>query len=135
MTIAELLRFVRSCSAALSFVAFLHGTPASAQFGPSLGPNSQPPTRNPACLRLEGQLAMIDRGGASFDPAKAEQIKRHEEAAAKQQGELDRLSEQARKLGCQGGGFFAIFSGQSPQCSPLTNQIQQVRSNLDRYLM
>src|SRR5262249_5870830 len=28
----------------------------------------------------------------------------------------------------------SIFSGQSPQCSPLDNQIQQVRANLDRIL-
>jgi hypothetical protein len=88
--------------------------------------------RNPVCLRLEGQLAAIDRGG--FDPAKAEQIRRSEEAAAKQQAELDRLGQQSQRLGCQGAGFFALFSGQSPQCGPLNNQIQQVRSNLNYYL-
>jgi hypothetical protein len=90
------------------------------------------PPRNPVCLRLEAQLAAVDRGG--FDPARAEQIKRAEEAAAKQQAELDRLGQQSQRLGCQGAGFFSLFSGQSPQCIPLNNQIQQVRSTQNYYL-
>ena len=98
-------------------------------------PNAAAPgARNQACLRLESQLAALDRG-AAVDPAKAEQIKRYEDAAAKQQAELDRLSQQSQRLGCQGGGFFALFSGQSPQCGPLNNQIQQMRANLDRTLI
>jgi hypothetical protein len=76
---------------------------------------------------------MIDRGGA-VDPAKAEQIRRYEEAAGKQQAELDRLGQQSQRYGCQGGGFFSLFSGQSPQCGPLNNQMQQVRASLDRQL-
>src|SRR5262249_54220712 len=40
--------------------------------------------RNPMCLRLESQLAAIDRGGAT-DPGKAEQIKRYEDAPPKPQ--------------------------------------------------
>jgi Protein of unknown function (DUF2865) len=90
-------------------------------------------TRNPVCPRLESQLAMIDREGA-LDPAKAEQVRRYEEAAGKQQAELDRLGQQSQRYGCQGAGFFSLFSGQSPQCGPLNNQIQQVRANLDRLL-
>ena len=35
-------------------------------------------------------------------------------------------------MGCQGGGFFALFSGQPAQCGPLNKQIQQTRANLDR---
>ena len=106
--------------------------PAAAQLPFPPPPASQSGARSQACQRLEGQLAAIDRGGASFDPAKAEQIKRYEDAAAKQQAELDRLGQQSRRLGCQGGGFFALFGG--PQCGPLNNQIQQVRVNLDRFL-
>jgi Protein of unknown function (DUF2865) len=112
--------------------------PVKAQFGlPGSAPGAQssaPPavTRNPVCLRLESQLAMVDRGGT--DPFKADQIKRYEEAAAKQQAELDRLGQQSQRLGCQGGGFFALFSGQAPQCIPLNNQMQQVRANIDGYL-
>src|SRR5215471_8830045 len=93
---------------------------------PAPAPNTSPApntaARSQACLRLESQLAAIDRG-AAVDPAKADQVKRYEDAAAKQQAELDRLGQQSQRLGCQGGGFFALFSGQSPQCGPLNNQI------------
>jgi hypothetical protein len=86
---------------------------------------------NPMCPRLEAQLATIDRGGGG-DPAKAEQIRRYEEAAAKQQGELDRVTSQAKRQGCDSSGFFSLFSGQSAQCGPVNNQIQQMRANLDQ---
>jgi hypothetical protein len=116
--------------------AFLIAAPAVAQFGaPPAPPPSAVPApagRNPVCLRLEAQLASVDRG--TVDPARAGEIKRYEDAAAKQQADLDRLTQQSQKFGCQGGGFFAIFSGQSPQCGPLNNQIQQVRASIDRYL-
>src|SRR5260370_30474419 len=134
--IAEVLR-----AGGLAFpFAVVCVSPAGAQFGyppvpspaASAAPGAATPGRNPVCLRLEGQLAAIDRGG--FDPAKTEQVRRNEEAAAKQQSELDRLTQQSQRLGCQGAGFFALFSGQSPQCVPLNNQIQQVRSNLNYYL-
>jgi Protein of unknown function (DUF2865) len=89
----------------------------------------QGPPSNPVCVRLEGQLAMIDRGGA--DPARADQIKRYEDAAGKQQGELDRLQAQAKRRGCE-SGFFSLFTGQAPECQPLNAQIQQLRDTLDR---
>jgi hypothetical protein len=101
--------------------------PALAQYAPSAAPNMS--TRNPTCLRYESQLASLDRG--TFDPTRAAEIKRWEDQAGRQQGELDRLSQQAAKMGCKGGGFFALFSGQPAQCGPLNNQIQQTRSNLD----
>src|SRR6476659_6360647 len=83
------------------------------------------------CPRLEAQLASIDRG-AGGDPAKADQIRRYEEAAAKQQGELDRVTSQAKRQGCDSSGFFSLFSGQSAQCGPINQQIQQMRANLDQ---
>src|SRR3981081_1738139 len=86
---------------------------------------------NPMCPRLEAQLATIDRGGGG-DPAKAEQIRRYEEAASKQQGELDRVTSQAKRQGCDSSGFFSLFSGQSAQCGPVNSQIQHVRRNLDQ---
>ena len=106
--------------------------PAAAQFGPPPAsvPGSAP--RNQTCLRLESQLAGIDRG--TVDPARAEQIRRYEEVIGKQQGELDRLGQQAQRMGCSGGGFFALFSGQPAQCGQLNNQIQQIRANLDRLM-
>ena len=89
--------------------------------------------RNPVCVRLESQLQMVDRG-AQVDPQRAEQIKRYEETAQRQQAELDRLSAQGRRMGCEGRGFFSLFGGQPQQCGPLNNQIQQMRANLDRVL-
>ena len=77
--------------AALGFVAAtsLAGAQgAPPPYGPPAGPV-------PACVRLETQLAAIDRG--SVDPARAEQIRRYEDAAGKQQAELDRLIAQARR--------------------------------------
>jgi Protein of unknown function (DUF2865) len=90
------------------------------------------PPRNPACIRLESQLATLDRG--IVDPAAADQIRRLEDTAGKQQAELDRLSAQGRRIGCEGRGFFSLFSGQPQQCGPLNNQIQQQRATLDRTL-
>src|SRR6516164_11749346 len=106
--------------------------PSSPPAASSPVPPAPPVARNPVCLRLEGQLAAVDRDG--YDPTKAEQIRRNEEATAKQQAELDRLTQQAQRQGCQNAGFFSMFSGQSPQCIPLNSQIQQVRSNLNYYL-
>src|SRR6185503_2304430 len=82
--------------------------------------------------RLEAQLGAIDRGTA--DPARAEQIKRYEDSANKQQFELDKVVAQSRRIGCQGSGFFSLFSGQPAQCGPINNQIQQMRANLDQIL-
>jgi hypothetical protein len=115
--------------------AVLLGSPsvdAVAQVNPPApAPAQQGATINPMCPRLEAQLATIDRGGGG-DPAKAEQIRRYEEAAAKQQGELDRVTSQAKRQGCDSSGFFSLFSGQSAQCGPVNSQIQQMRGNLDQ---
>ncbi len=75
---------------------------------------------------------MIDRGGA--DPAKADQIRRYEEAQNRQQGELDRVTMQAKRMGCDSSGFLSLFNGQSAQCGPVNNQIQQMRANLDQII-
>lgn len=88
------------------------------------------PSSNPVCVRLESQLTALTQG--STDPVRAEQIRRTEDAIAKQQGDLDRTVAQAHKAGCAGQGFFSFFSALSPQCGPITSQIQQMRGNLDR---
>jgi len=95
-------------------------------------PNQPPQASNPVCVRLESQLATID--SSANDPARVTQIKQHEDAIAKQQADLDRTLAQAHKVGCAGEGFFSLFSGLSPQCGPLTSQIQQMRGNLDRLM-
>jgi hypothetical protein len=114
-------------------------TTAFAQINPGTSPPPPPPPQqqqgaqgNPICIRLEGQLATIDRGNGSGDPAKDEQIRRYQEAATKQQAELDRVTLQAKRMGCDASGFFSLFNGQSAQCGPVNNQIQQMRGNLDQ---
>ena len=108
--------------------------PGSGSFSPNPPAPNQPaatqPPANPVCARLESQLAAIGQGAA--ESARTDQIKRGEDAVAKQQADLDRALAQAHKSGCAGEGFFALFSGLSPQCGPITSQIQQMRGNLDR---
>src|SRR5712672_174426 len=104
---------------------------AVAQVPPPAPPPQQGAAVNPMCPRLEAQLATIDRGGGA-DPAKDEQIRRYQDAAAKQQSELDRVTSQAKRMGCDSSGFFSLFSGQSAQCGPVNNQIQQMRANLEQ---
>jgi len=105
---------------------------AAAQMSPGAMPPPQgAPPVNPVCPRLEAQLATIDRGGSN-DPAKDDQIRRYQDAAAKQQGELDRVTSQAKRMGCDSSGFFSLFNNNSSQCGPVNTQIQQMRSNLDQ---
>ena len=132
-------------AAALLLGAFALGSAASAQQTyspmqpPPPGPPAQggppmqgaPPPVNPICPRLEAQLATIDRGG-STDPAKDEQIRRYQDAQAQQQAELDRVTMQAKRMGCDSTGFFSLFSGRSAQCGPVNTRIQQMRANLDQ---
>ena len=104
---------------------------ARAQMNQDAPPQQGAPA-NPICMRLEGQLATIDRGAGTGDPAKDEQIRRYQEAQAKQQAELDRVTLQAKRMGCESSGFFSLFNGRSAQCGPVNNQIQQMRANLDQ---
>jgi hypothetical protein len=126
--IAPFCRWMLACAALMG--AGVLSLDASAQMPPGPPPQGAAPV-NPMCPRLEAQLATIDRGGAG-DPAKDDQIRRYQDAATKQQGELDRVTQQARRMGCDSSGFFSLFSGQSAQCGPVNNQIQQMRANLDQ---
>jgi Protein of unknown function (DUF2865) len=85
---------------------------------------------NPACQRLEAQLATLDRGNA--DPARAELIRRAEDTVNRQQFEVDRLVAQSRRIGCESSGFFSIFSSPPAQCGRLSQQIDQQRNALER---
>jgi hypothetical protein len=85
---------------------------------------------NPACQRLEAQLTSLDRG--NNDPARADQIRRAEDAVNHQQFEVDRLVAQGRRMGCESSGFFSIFSNPPPQCGSLNRQIGQQRNTLER---
>ncbi len=126
--ITPLSRWILACAALMS--AGVLSLDARAQMSPGAPP--QGTAVNPMCPRLEAQLATIDRGGGSGDPAKEEQIRRYQDAATKQQGELDRVTSQAKRMGCDSSGFFSLFSGQSAQCGPVNNQIQQMRANLEQ---
>jgi Protein of unknown function (DUF2865) len=105
---------------------------AYAQMSQEAPPPQKGAQSNPICIRLEGQLATIDRGGGSGDPARDEQIRRYQEAASRQQAELDRVIAQARRMGCDSSGFFSLFNNNSAQCGPINTQIQQMRGNLDQ---
>ena len=124
-------RWILACAALIGVSAV--SLDARAQMNPGPPPQGAAPAApvNPMCPRLEAQLATIDRGGAG-DPAKDDQIRRYQDAATKQQGELDRVTPQAKRMGCDSSGFFSLFTGQSAQCGPVNNQIQQMRANLDQ---
>jgi hypothetical protein len=125
----KLLRGLRRSTACAMLGLFAMCAAAAAQGGPDqVSPNPSP---SAACARLVGQLAAFDSGG---DAGRNDQIRRAEDAVTKQQEDLDRAVAQAHKAGCAGQGFFALFSGLSPQCGPITSQIQQIRGNLDRMI-
>ncbi|MBR1149541.1 DUF2865 domain-containing protein [Bradyrhizobium sp. JYMT SZCCT0428] len=139
-------RWILTCAVLLAGIAATNSA-AVAQADPAqsnmdalaqMPPGAAPPPQqqgaqgNPICIRLEGQLAAVDRGASGGDPAKEEQIRRYQEAATKQQAELDRVTMQAKRMGCESSGFFSLFNGQSAQCAPVNNQIQQMRANLEQ---
>jgi hypothetical protein len=124
-------RSILACAVLLGSVAPGVDARAQMQQNPPGPPPSQGAAVNPMCPRLEAQLATIDRGG-SGDPARDDQIRRYQDSATKQQNELDRVTSQAKRMGCDSSGFFSLFSGQSAQCGPVNNQIQQMRANLDQ---
>jgi len=123
---------ILACVALLSGLALGSGALAQMNQAAPPPPPSQGAAVNPMCPRLEAQLATIDHGAGSGDPAKDDQIRRYQDAQTKQQGELDRVTQQAKRMGCDSSGFFSLFSGQSAQCGPVNNQIQQMRANLDQ---
>jgi len=76
-----------------------------------------------SCAQLEGALASLDRGGN----AAAQQAQ-----AAKMRSDLDRLSAQARGMGCDAPRGFLIFQGppRPPECDQISDQISRLRSSL-----
>jgi len=108
--------------------AFKLATVVAAVFATCVNALAQSP--NPACQQLEAQLASLDRGNS--DPARADQIRRTEEAVNRHQFEVDRLVAQSRRMGCESSGFFSIFSNPPPQCAGLTRRIDQQRYAIER---
>src|SRR6266700_3254665 len=108
------LRRILACTVLLGGLTLSFGAAAQMSQGPMPQQGGGPPV-NPVCPRLEAQLATIDRGGSN-DPAKDEQIRRYQDAAAKQQSELDRVTSQAKRTGCDSSGFLSLFNNNSAQC-------------------
>jgi hypothetical protein len=86
--------------------------------------------QNPACVRLEAQLAAYDRGNS--DATRNDQIRKLEESAATQQNEIARQEAAAKRMGCEQNSFFVLFSRQPEQCGPLTNRIKQMQAALEQ---
>jgi len=93
------------------------------------GPAPMAPNANPMCVRLEAQLAALNRG-ASGDPTRDGEIRRYQDSATRQRAELDRVVAQAKRMGCN-SGFFSLFNDRA-QCGSINGQIQQMRANLDQ---
>lgn len=105
-------------------IAALVSTSAVAQ-------NYSPSQVSPVCGRLEGQLALINRGG---DPSQTDQARRYDDQLNRQQADLDRLVAHSRRIGCE-GGFFSLFTQQPAECRPLGNRIQEMRNAINRTQM
>jgi hypothetical protein len=113
-------------------------TPAQSPYGQPPAPpasiqgqgQGSPSPQNPVCARLETQLASVERGGG--DPSRQTNIRRNEDNVNQLQSNLDRLTTQSHRLGCQSAGIFSIFTPQPAQCSSLGSQIDQARTALDR---
>src|SRR5580658_5416105 len=86
-----------SLSAAVVAQSPVPPAPVAGQPGAASNAPDQPAS-NPVCVRLEGQLAIVNRGGA--DPGRADQIKRYEDSVAKQQADLGRMLAQGKRRGC-----------------------------------
>jgi hypothetical protein len=106
---------------------------AAAAFALAFSAAALAQTPGPNCQALVAQLASLDAGNS--DPARAEQLRRFEDAVHQQQFQVDRLVSQARQMGCERSGFFSIFSNPPPQCGNLNRQIDQARNALDRVQM
>ena len=72
--IARFSRRILACAALLG--VFTLSVEAWAQMSPATPPPQGAPV-NPMCPRLEAQLAALDRGGGTGDPARDEQIRRY----------------------------------------------------------
>ncbi|MDQ0509972.1 DUF2865 domain-containing protein [Ancylobacter amanitiformis] len=84
----------------------------------------QPGDRS-VCIRLEGQLAALDRGGGGGQQDLGAVINQQRQTLAD-------LTAQVRQLGCDKRGFLIFQPQLPPQCEALNGRLQQARSALDR---
>lgn len=121
--------FARSLMAVIASLATLSAGAAHAQSDPYMPPGAvgSPGPDRAACIRLEGQLAQLDRGGGQQRDVSA--------IIARQQQELADLSNQVRQLGCDKRGFLIFQPQLPPQCEALNRNLTRARSALDRTMM
>jgi len=128
--------FWRALPAIAAGVLTLAPLGVAAQGAPPPGGQYQPPApqaqQNPVCVRLETQLASVERGGGAG--SRATMIRGAEDAVNRQQAEVDRAAAQQRRNGCQAAGIFSIFTPQPPQCQALNAQADQARNQLNRLM-
>jgi hypothetical protein len=120
----------RRYGAAAAIAALLASGTAVAQMPPPVVQPAPPPVGavNPVCMRLEGQLASLDQGGAGAAAAAAQRLR---DAVAKQRSELDRTTAYARSLGCE-RRLFLFGPTPPPQCNEVNARVAAMRTNLDR---
>ena len=94
-------------------------------------PPGMPQGQVQVCIRLEAELARIDRPAGD-----ASEQRRYEDAIARQQAELDRNIAQAQRAGCaRPNDFFLFGMPERPrQCDQLERQINRMQQNLDRMM-
>jgi len=124
-----------SCAALFGAVALSVDAPAQINRAAAVARTAV----NPMCPRLEAQLATTTAVVAAGDPAKEEQIRRYQDAAAKQQSELDRahLAGQAHWAATV-PDFLAVQrpvgamrSGQQPDSAD-ARHLEQITTSLER---
>src|SRR5690348_17746619 len=86
---------------------------------------------SPACQRLEAQLTALDRG--NDDPGRAEAVRRAEDAANRQQTEVDRLVVQGRRIGFAASGGCSASWLWRPNCGVDWAENVSARSALGKY--
>ena len=86
------------------------------------------PAQNDICTNLEAELASVEQGRSAGSTTNYRQ---YDAAVARQHGELDRATAEARRSGCVGG--FLIFQPRpSTKCAPLMATIARMNANLQR---
>lgn len=93
------------------------------QYQPQYTPQGQPV--NPACVRLEQQLASLSAPNAANPQQQA-----LEATYNQQRQELERMTSRSRNLGC--GRNFLFGPRPPPECRGLQNQIDRMRDSVER---
>jgi len=88
----------------------------------SLTTTGAPRAESADCTRLRQEIDAATRSG---------QGAQYEAAAQRQRGEIDRLTDYARSIGCENHKFLIFGSDPPAQCGSISSQIARMRANLD----